>query len=59
MIGPILKASYLAGRIRVMEAVSFLEKLQDSSYSGSSISGGLGLLERFDGEVKLIGSTDS
>ena len=59
LIGPILKASYLAGRIRVMEAVSFLEKLQDSSYSGSSISGGLGLLERFDGEVKLIGSTDS
>jgi len=50
-IWPILNASYLAGRIQVKEAVPFLEKLQDSPYSGSSISGGLGLLERFDGEV--------
>ncbi len=50
-VWPILNASYLAGRIQVKEAIPFLEKLQDSPLSGSSTSGGLGWLERFDGEV--------
>ncbi len=50
-VWPILNASYLAGRLHVTEAIPLLERLQDSSHSGSSTSGGLGMLERFEGEV--------
>jgi hypothetical protein len=50
-VWPILNASYLAGRMNVTEAISSLERLQDSSHSGSSTSGGLGMMDRFDGEV--------
>jgi hypothetical protein len=48
---PIFVASYLAGRMQVKEAVPFLQRLQDSPYGRSSSTGGLGTLERFDGEV--------
>lgn len=47
----ILTAAYLAGRLPVPEAGDYLAQLQDSSYSGSSTGGGLGLGERFEGQV--------
>lgn len=50
-IWPILTAAYLAGRLPVSEAGDYLAQLQDSSYSGSSTGGGLGLGERFEGQV--------
>lgn len=48
-IWPILKASYLAGRLPVPDVLPFLEELQDVAWSGSSTSGGFG--EAFRGEV--------
>jgi hypothetical protein len=50
-VWPILNASYLAGRLLVVEAAPLLAQLQEVSYIGSSTSGGLGFGERFEGEV--------
>lgn len=50
-ISPVLTAAYLAGRMNVLEAVPLLDKLQDAAYVGTYTSGGLGMTERFDGEV--------
>lgn len=50
-VRPVLKASYLAGRLPVPEAAPLLEQLQAASYIGSSTSGGLGSGEQFEGEV--------
>jgi len=38
-VWPVLKAAYLAGRLGIEEAVPLLQKLQDSTYSGSSVTG--------------------
>lgn len=48
---PISLAAYLAGCLHVEAAIPYLESLQDSSFSGSSTSGGLGYGVDFSGEV--------
>jgi hypothetical protein len=50
-VWPVLQASFLAGCLGVEAAVPYLEALQDSNYSGSSTSGGLGYGEDFSGRV--------
>jgi hypothetical protein len=47
----ILEAAYLAGVLQISDAIPDLAKLQDSTFSGSSTSGGMSALEEFDGEV--------
>jgi hypothetical protein len=49
--GPPLTAAYLAGRLYIREAIPLLRKLENSTYCGSSTSGGLSSLEKFNGEV--------
>lgn len=48
---PILNASYLAGCLPVLEAVPFLEQLQEVSYIGRSTTRFFGVGEQFEGEV--------
>ncbi len=50
-VEPVITAAYLAGRLPVPEAVPFLKELQDSTYSGSSTSGGWAAGETFEGAV--------
>jgi hypothetical protein len=49
--GPPLTVAYLAGRLDIREAIPLLRKLEDATYSGNWTSGGLSMLETFDGEV--------
>ena len=44
-------AAYLAGRVQATDAIPMLQKLQESSYCGSSTTGGIGMFEEFEGEV--------
>jgi hypothetical protein len=46
-----LTAAYLAGRLKAAEAIPYLRELEQSDYSGSWTTGGLGILEKFEGEV--------
>lgn len=50
-IGPVNRAAYLAGCLKIAEAVPFLAKLEDCTYSGSSTTGGLSIGEDFEGRV--------
>lgn len=49
--GPPLTAAYLAGCLKVREAIPLLRKLENSTYCGQSSSGGLSMLEKFNNEV--------
>ncbi|MBN2580963.1 MAG: hypothetical protein JXB10_18420 [Pirellulales bacterium] len=49
--GDLRIASYLAGVLKVVEAVPLLRQLEDYNYSGCSVSGGLGALEKYENEV--------
>jgi hypothetical protein len=44
-------AADLAGQLKIAEAVPLLRQLEDTSYCGCSVSGGLSSLEKSDGEV--------
>jgi hypothetical protein len=44
-------AAYLAGQLKIAEAIPLLEQLQEVTYCGCSVSGGLSMLDKFNGEV--------